>query len=119
MPCTARMRRKRRRMRSPGSSARRSSVRGDMTTPAAKARINLLGLDRPGLRALLQQAGEKPFRADQLMQWIYQRGVTDFEAMTNLAKPLRRWLQENAEVRLPELVAEQTSQDGTRKWVLR
>jgi 23S rRNA (adenine2503-C2)-methyltransferase len=83
------------------------------------AKINLLGLDRAALRALLQQAGEKPFRADQLMQWIYQRGVTDFDAMSNLAKSLRGWLHAHAEVRLPELVAEQTSQDGTRKWVLR
>jgi 23S rRNA (adenine2503-C2)-methyltransferase len=90
-----------------------------MTRAGANAKINLLGLDRAALRALLQQAGEKPFRADQLMQWIYQRGVTDFDAMSNLAKSLRGWLHENAEVRLPELVAEQTSQDGTRKWVLR
>ncbi|HXG29458.1 MAG TPA: 23S rRNA (adenine(2503)-C(2))-methyltransferase RlmN [Nevskiales bacterium] len=90
-----------------------------MTRAGVNAKINLLGLDRAALRALFQQAGEKPFRADQLMQWIYQRGVTDFDAMSNLAKSLRGWLHENAEVRLPELVAEQTSQDGTRKWVLR
>jgi 23S rRNA (adenine2503-C2)-methyltransferase len=86
---------------------------------ANTAKINLLGLDRPALRALFAQAGEKPFRADQVMQWIYQRGVTDFDAMSNLAKSLRGWLHAHAEVRLPELVEEQTSQDGTRKWVLR
>lgn len=83
------------------------------------ARINLLGLDRAAMRALFLQAGEKAFRADQVMQWIYQRGVTDFDAMSNLAKSLRQWLHANAEVRLPELIAEQTSQDGTRKWGLR
>jgi 23S rRNA (adenine2503-C2)-methyltransferase len=91
-----------------------------MSTAGANAtKINLLGLDRSAMRALFQQAGEKPFRADQVMQWIYQRGVTDFDAMSNLAKSMRTWLQANAEVRLPELIAEQTSQDGTRKWVLR
>jgi 23S rRNA (adenine2503-C2)-methyltransferase len=90
-----------------------------MSEGANAAKINLLGLDRAALRALFQQAGEKPFRADQVMQWIYQRGVTDFDAMSNLAKSLRTWLHAHAEIRLPELVAEQTSQDGTRKWVLR
>ena len=90
-----------------------------MTTGANATKINLLGLDRAALRALFQQVGEKPFRADQVMQWIYQRGVTDFDAMSNLAKSLRAWLHAHAEVRLPELVAEQASQDGTRKWVLR
>ncbi len=62
---------------------------------------------------------EKPFRADQVMQWIYGRGVDDFAAMTNLAKNLRAKLVELAEVRIPELIAEQSSEDGTRKWVLR
>jgi 23S rRNA (adenine2503-C2)-methyltransferase len=91
-----------------------------MTADGANVnKINLLGLDRAALRALFQQAGEKPFRADQVMQWIYQRGVTQFDDMSNLAKSLRAWLHEHAEVSLPELVAEQTSQDGTRKWVLR
>ncbi len=90
-----------------------------MTDGANAAKINLLGLDRAALRALFEQAGEKPFRADQVMQWIYQRGVTEFDEMSNLAKSLRAWLHAHAEVSLPELVAEQTSQDGTRKWVLR
>jgi 23S rRNA (adenine2503-C2)-methyltransferase len=83
------------------------------------ARINLFGLDRQALRAQFAEWGEKPFRADQVMQWIYQRGETDFSAMTNLARPLRALLEEKADVRLPELVTEQTSKDGTRKWLLR
>jgi 23S rRNA (adenine2503-C2)-methyltransferase len=82
-------------------------------------KTNLFGLDRAAMRALFVEWGEKAFRADQVMQWIYQRGALDFDAMTNLAKSLRAVLAERAEVRVPELIAEQTSQDGTRKWVLR
>jgi len=63
--------------------------------------------------------GEKSFRASQLLQWIHRRGVDDFNAMTNLAKPLRTWLAEHAEIRLPALAREQASRDGTLKWLLR
>lgn len=62
--------------------------------------------------------GEKPFRARQVMQWIHQRGVTDFALMTDLAKSLRSKLSEIAEVRLPEVAIDQRSSDGTRKWLL-
>jgi 23S rRNA (adenine2503-C2)-methyltransferase len=83
------------------------------------APINLFGLDRPSLRAAFADMGEKPFRADQVMQWIYRRGVDDFEQMSNLSKGLRQTLRERFVIRTPELVTEQQSQDGTRKWVLR
>ncbi len=82
-------------------------------------RQNLLGLDRQGLEAFFVTAGEKPFRASQLMQWIYQRGVTDFAAMSDISKTLRVRLGEIAEVRLPEILREQASRDGTIKWLLR
>jgi len=82
-------------------------------------KINLLGMTRPQLEAFFAELGEKAFRAQQLMGWIYHEGVTGFEAMSNLSKALRARLEQVAEVRLPELVAEHPSVDGTRKWVLR
>jgi 23S rRNA (adenine2503-C2)-methyltransferase len=87
--------------------------------PSPASRVNLFGLDRDSLREAFAQMGEKPFRADQVMLWIYRRGVDDFAQMTNLAKDLRTRLQSMFEIRTPELLAEQESRDGTRKWVLR
>ncbi len=81
--------------------------------------MNLLGLDRPALESFFAELGEKPFRARQVMQWIYHRSVADFDAMTDLGKPLRAKLKECAEVRVPEVISEQLSDDGTRKWLLR
>ena len=89
-----------------------------MTTPAS-APVNLFGLDRTALRARFAEMGEAPYRADQVMNWIYRRGVDQFEAMTNLGKELRTRLAAHFVIRPPELVAEQTSVDGTRKWVLK
>ncbi|MGH8399982.1 MAG: bifunctional tRNA (adenosine(37)-C2)-methyltransferase TrmG/ribosomal RNA large subunit methyltransferase RlmN, partial [Gammaproteobacteria bacterium] len=80
---------------------------------------NLLGLDRQALEAFFVRLGEKPFRARQIMQWMYQRGVADFETMTDLGKNLRAKLAECAEIRVPEVITEQLSEDGTRKWLLR
>ena len=88
-----------------------------METPATK--VNLLGLTRPELEAFVAGLGEKPFRARQLMKWLYKAGVADFEAMTDLAKAFRAKLAAAAEVRLPEVLLEQASADGTRKWLLR
>ncbi len=85
----------------------------------ASAKINLLGLTRQQLEAFFAERGEKSFRASQLMKWIHQQGVTDFDAMTNLSVALRQRLNQEAEIRAPELVTEQCSADGTRKWVLR
>ncbi len=85
----------------------------------ATDKTNLLGLTRSGLEAFVVAMGEKPFRARQLFKWIYKRAVGDFESMTDLGKDFRRRLAEIAEVRTPEILAEQVSADGTRKWVLR
>ena len=79
---------------------------------------NLLEMDRPSMEAFFLSIGEKPFRAKQVMQWIHQRGVTDFMLMTDLAKSLRSKLSEIAEVRLPQVAIDQRSADGTRKWLL-
>ena len=92
------------------------------TAPVAEAilpTVNLFGLDRTALRALFAERGEKPFRADQVMQWIYRRGLDDFDGMTNVAKDLRERMKTWFSIQTPELIAEQTSTDGTRKWVLR
>jgi 23S rRNA (adenine2503-C2)-methyltransferase len=85
----------------------------------AGARINLFGLDRDSLRAQFAQMGEAAYRADQVMLWIYRRGMADFEGMTNLGKDLRGRLAQHFVIEPPQLVAEQVSTDGTRKWVLR
>lgn len=85
----------------------------------SQGRVNLLGLSRPELEAFVASIGSKPFRARQLMQWIYGRGESRFEAMTDLAKDFRALLAERAEVRAPEIVTTQRSADGTRKWLLR
>lgn len=81
--------------------------------------VNLFGLDREQLRARFAALGEKPYRADQVMQWIYRRGKDSFDEMSNIGKPLREKLAQHFVIRTPELVTEQVSADGTRKWVLR
>jgi 23S rRNA (adenine2503-C2)-methyltransferase len=80
--------------------------------------INLLDFDRKGLSAFFVNLGEKPFRATQLLKWIYQEGVEDFDQMTNLSKSLRSYLQENCHISAPEIVFEQIASDCTRKWVV-
>ncbi|HEY6980461.1 23S rRNA (adenine(2503)-C(2))-methyltransferase RlmN [Reyranella sp.] len=82
-------------------------------------RPNLVGLPRETLKAALVEAGLEPFRAGQVWQWIYWHGVTDFERMTNIAKKTRERLAERFAIGRPEIVTEQRSVDGTRKWLLR
>jgi 23S rRNA (adenine2503-C2)-methyltransferase len=89
-----------------------------MNSPAA-SRTNLLGLPRPELEAFVAQLGSKPFRARQLMNWVYKRGEGSLENMTDLAKDFRAQLGERAEVRTPEIVTVHKSADDTCKWVLR
>lgn len=83
------------------------------------SKINLLDYNRQALSDYFRQLGEKPFRAQQIFKWLHQIGETEFSAMTNLSVALRHQLAETTEVRLPEVVTEQCSSDGTRKWVLR
>jgi len=83
-------------------------------------RVNLLGLPRAQLEAFVaQRLDAKPFRARQLMKWIYRRGAADFSAMSDLAREFRARLGEVAEITVPQIVTEQVSSDGTRKWMLR
>jgi 23S rRNA (adenine2503-C2)-methyltransferase len=86
---------------------------------ASGQRTNLLGLTRPELEAFVAGLGAKPFRARQLLKWIYRRGESDFARMTDLARDFRAQLAGVAEVRVPEIVTERRSADGTRKWLLR
>ena len=85
----------------------------------SETKINLLDLDRPAMRAFFAELGEKPFRADQVMKWIYHFGCDDFAEMTNVNKVLREKLSRVAEIRAPEISREQRSSDGTIKWALR
>ena len=86
-------------------------------------RVDLLGLSRDGLREALAAAGLEPkqakLRAKQLWHWIYNRGVTDFTLMTDIAKAQHPWLAQHFVVSRPEVVEAQVSSDGTRKWLLR
>ena len=82
-------------------------------------KVNLLGMDRRSLDAFFLELGEKPFRATQILQWIHQRGVDNLDEMTNISKELRTRLAQVTEIRCPEVVLEQASDDGTRKWLLR
>ena len=81
-------------------------------------KTNLLNFDLPGLTAHFSQMGEKPFRARQVMRWMHLSGVADFTDMTDLAKSLRHKLLDKAEIKVPDLLVEQKSADGTCKWLL-
>jgi len=80
-------------------------------------KANLLDFTLPALTEWFASQGEKPFRARQVYQWIHQRGVADFDAMTDLAKSLREKLKAAAEVRAPGVLSEHASEDGTIKWL--
>jgi 23S rRNA (adenine2503-C2)-methyltransferase len=86
-----------------------------MTGNAEK--LNLLGMSQDELEALFADLGEKPYRARQLLQWMYQRGVTDFDTMTDFSKSLRAKLVEQAAVTLPRVDSQHESSDGTVKWL--
>ena len=82
--------------------------------------INLLNLTYPELENFMtQKLGEPRFRAAQVWQWLWQRGATDFESMTNVSRATRATLAEHAYIRVPEIVTEQVSEDGTRKFLMR
>lgn len=90
-----------------------------MSTVSQSPKTNLLDFNRQGLREFFQAIGEKPFRAEQLMQWIYQQGEVDFDKMTNLNKSLRNKLQEQCEIVAPEIAYHQKATDGTIKFALK
>ncbi len=79
--------------------------------------MNLLGLSASALTEWCVARGEKPFRARQLLKWIHQRGASAFGEMTDLAKEFRSGLDTDAEIRPPEVLQDNVSEDGTRKWL--
>ena len=96
---------------------------GRLAVPRADGRIELIGRAREAVRTSLEEAGLEPrvakLRAKQIWHWIYNRGVTDFALMTDIAKVQQPWLTERFVITRPELVEAQVSTDGTRKWLLR
>ncbi|MDR2011494.1 MAG: 23S rRNA (adenine(2503)-C(2))-methyltransferase RlmN [Rhodanobacter sp.] len=79
---------------------------------------NLFDYDRQGLRDLFAQLGEKPYRAEQVMKWMYHRRVTDFDAMTDIGKALRDKLSSEVRIVPPNTLLEKQAGDGTYKWLL-
>ncbi len=88
-------------------------------SPAQASLLNLMGHDRQALEAYFASLGEKPFRATQVLKWVHQQGICDFSAMTNLSKSLRANLSSQAAFVVPEIINDQISEDGTRKWLLK
>jgi len=82
------------------------------------SKVNLLDFDRKGMEAFFVSMGEKPFRATQILKWLYHEQVVDFDEMTNLSKALRVNLKEHCTIEAPEIITEQIASDGTRKWVI-
>ncbi len=86
--------------------------------PESEAAKDLVGLSREALSAEMAALGEPAFRARQLWQWLYDKGATDFQAMTSLSKGFRAKLAESHRVSRPAVTTDQLSEDGTRKWLL-
>lgn len=93
-------------------------TRSSVAASADVAKPNLCNYAQQDLRQLLLDLGEKPFRAQQLLQWIHRDGVTDFAQMTNLSKSLRQTLAEKSCITLPKIVFSKPSSDGTWKWLI-
>ncbi|MGB6438291.1 MAG: 23S rRNA (adenine(2503)-C(2))-methyltransferase RlmN [Methyloceanibacter sp.] len=99
------------------------SLTKDSPPQEADLREPLIGLDRARLAARLQRLGvperQSRMRVGQLWNWLYVQGATDFQRMTNIAKEFRAELDRSFSLARPEIVTEQVSLDGTRKWLLR
>ena len=93
------------------------------TAPRADGRVDLVGLSKEQVRAALEAAGLEPrqarLRAKQIWHWLYNRGATDFDQMSDIAKVQRPWLAEHFILSRPDVVEAQVSADGTRKWLLK
>lgn len=82
------------------------------------SKVNLMNFDYEMLKQFFAEHGQKPFRAQQVMKWIYQEGVDDFQKMTNISKDLRAFLDEHCIIQAPTISEEQVSRDGTIKWAM-
>ena len=90
-----------------------------MNTTKTKNKINLIGLSHKELVDFFISIDEKPFRATQIIKWIHQRGISDISEMTDLSKSLREKLLKDCEIKVPDVVYEKLSTDGTKKWVIK
>jgi 23S rRNA (adenine2503-C2)-methyltransferase len=99
-------------------TASKEALVEEATESKQTKKVNLLNLNRKGLREYFASIGEKPFRAEQVMKWIYQEGKSDFNDMTNLNKALRTKLINLCEVRAPEISEHQQASDGTIKFAI-
>jgi 23S rRNA (adenine2503-C2)-methyltransferase len=93
------------------------------TAPRADGRVELVGLSKDQIREALEEGGLEPrqakLRAKQIWHWVYNRGVTNFSAMSDIAKVQQPWLAERFVISRPDVVEAQVSTDGTRKWLLK
>lgn len=96
-----------------------SSACPEKHTQCESRKVNLLGLDRNALQKFFIAAGEKSYRAQQVLKWIHFTGVSDFHAMTDISKNLRIKLAEQAEIIMPQIIYEKVANCGTHKWLLR
>lgn len=90
----------------------------DDISAAETEKVNLLGLSEEKLQEFFSALGEKPFRAIQLLKWMHQFGLSDFDQMTNVSKPLREKLKAVACIKAPEVIRQLDSKDGTRKFLI-
>src|SRR5690606_27592467 len=110
--------RKRRKWKSRIFSLTAESVRADGDATVSETHANLFDHDRKGLRDLFARRGEKPYRADQVMKWVYHRHVTDFAQMSDVGKALRDKLADAIDIVPPNTLFEKQAVDGTHKWLL-
>jgi len=106
----------------PGSGPQGAASSNNSEPPAPAPRsdkTNLLDLDRAGMRAFFETLDEKPFRADQVLKWLYHHGASDVDQMTNLSIALRDKLKSQTEIYVPEVETDHLSADGTSKWTFR
>lgn len=91
-----------------------------MTSAAYKPlkKVNLLGMNLKEIEIFFNSMHQKPYRAKQLLKWIHQRGISDFNLMTDFSKELRTLLNERCEIKAPKVSYEKISQDGTKKWIV-
>ena len=86
--------------------------------PKAPSKLSLLGMPKADLVEFFENIGEKPYRARQIMRWLYQSHVADYSQMSDLSQALRKQLAELTQLSLPPVLKREHSDDGTRKWLL-
>src|SRR5699024_5824289 len=91
----------------------------DIKVENGKRQTNLYSLTFDDLKEFCASIGEKPYRATQIMKWLYHKGVRSIDEMTDVSKKTREKLKEITTLHLPEVIMDNLSDDGTRKWLVR